>query len=56
MLLVWSEASAKSPRRAPGTVTSTLAVAPGPKLGKCQLVQLVSSASACVSAGSEGQP
>jgi hypothetical protein len=53
MLLVSSEASAKSPRRAPGTVTSTFAVAPGPRLGRSQLV---SSASVRVAAGSEGQP
>ena len=53
MLLVSSEASAKSPCRAPGTVTSTFAVAPGPRLGRSQLV---SSASVRVAAGSEGQP
>lgn len=37
ILLVSSEASAKSPRRAPGTVTSTLAVAPAALLrrGHC---------------------
>jgi hypothetical protein len=34
MLLVSSDASAKSPRRAPGTVTSTIAVALGPRLGR----------------------
>jgi hypothetical protein len=38
MLLVSSEASAKSPRRAPATVTSTFAVAPGPRLGRSQVV------------------
>lgn len=53
MLLLSSEASAKSPRRAPGTVTSTLAVAPGPRLGRSQLV---SSASVRVPTGSDGQP
>ncbi len=53
MLLVSSEASAKSPRRAPGTVTSMFAVAPGARLGRSQLV---SSASVRVPAGSDGQP
>jgi hypothetical protein len=38
MLLVWSEASAKSPRRAPVTVKSTLAVAQGRRLGRSQVV------------------
>lgn len=38
MLLVSSEASAKSPRRAPGTVTSMFAVAPRPSFGRSQLV------------------
>jgi hypothetical protein len=35
---VSSEASVKSLQRAPGTVTSTFAVAPGPRFGKSQLV------------------
>ena len=38
MLLVSSEASAKSPRRAPGIVTSMLAIAAGPSLGRSQMV------------------
>lgn len=38
MLLVSSDASAKSPRRAPGTVTSTFAVAPRLSFGRSQLV------------------
>ena len=44
-LLVSSEASAKSPRRAPGTVTSMLAVAPAARLGRSHVVS-----SACVRA------
>ncbi len=36
MLLVSSEASGKSPRRAPGRVTSTFAVAPAARLGRSQ--------------------
>ena len=52
ILLVSSDASAKSPRRAPGTVTSTLAVAPGPRLGRSLLVF---SVSVRVPAGSKGQ-
>jgi len=42
MLLVSSDASAKSPRRAPGTVTSTLAVAPSARLGRSQIVSSAS--------------
>jgi hypothetical protein len=38
MLLVSSEASAKSPRRAPGTVRSMFAVAPAARLGRSQVV------------------
>ncbi len=53
MLLVSSDASAKSPRRTLGTATSTLAVAPDARLGR---FQLVSSASVRAPAGSEGQP
>lgn len=53
MRLVAGDASAKSPCRAPGTVTSALAVAPGPTLGRSQLV---SRASVRVPAGSDGQP
>ena len=53
MLLVSSDASAESPRRAPGTVTSMFAVAPGPRLGRSQQA---SNASARVPAGGEGHP
>jgi hypothetical protein len=52
-LLVSSDAPAKFPLRAPGTVTSTFAVAPGLSFGRSQVV---SSASARVPAGSDGQP
>jgi hypothetical protein len=55
MLLVSSDASAKSPRRTLGTATSTLAVAPDARLGRSQLVSS-SSASVRAPAGSEGQP
>ena len=47
-----SEASAKSPRRGPKTVTSTSAVAPGVRLGSSQLV---SRDNVSVPAGSDGQ-
>ncbi len=52
MLLVSNEAPAKSPRRAPGIITSTLAVAPGPSPGWSQLV---SSAVVRLPAGTDGQ-
>jgi hypothetical protein len=52
MLLVSSEASAKSPRRAPGTVTSMFAVEPAVRLGRSQVV---SSAKLRVPIGTEGQ-
>jgi hypothetical protein len=55
MLLVSSDASAKSPRRTLGTATSTLAVAPDARLGRSQLVSS-SSASVRAPARSEGQP
>jgi len=53
MLLVSSEASAKSPLRAPGAVTSMFAVTPGPRLGR---PQVVSSARLRVPTGTAGQP
>jgi hypothetical protein len=46
MLLVSRDASAKSPRRAPGTVTSAFATAPGPRFGRSQLMPLACPASA----------
>jgi hypothetical protein len=52
-LLVSGDASAKSPRRATGAVKSRLPVAPGPRLGRSQLV---SSASVRVPVGDDGQP
>ena len=53
MLLVSSEASAKSPHRAPGTVTSALVVAPGGMLGRSQLAEYIS---VLPPAGSAGPP
>jgi hypothetical protein len=40
MLMVSSDASAKSPRRAPVTVMSAFATAPGPRFGRSQLMPL----------------
>ena len=53
MLLVSSDTSTKSSRRAPGIVTSTLAVAPAARFGGSRVV---SSASVRAPAGREGQP
>jgi hypothetical protein len=53
MLLVSSEASAKSPRRAPATVTSMFAAAPAVRLGRSQVA---SSARLRVPTGTAGQP
>lgn len=53
MLPVSRDASAKSLRRAPLTMTSTFAVAPGLRLGRSRLV---SSANVRVPPGSDGQP
>lgn len=52
MLLASSEASAKSPRRAPATVTSMFSVAPAVRLGRSQVV---SSAGLRVPTGTAGQ-
>ena len=56
MQLVSSEASATSPRRAPGTVTSMLAVAPGPRLGRSQVVSSARRAPPPPGAGSPAAP
>jgi hypothetical protein len=53
ILLLSSDASAKSPRRAPGIGTSMFAIELAVRLGRSQVV---SSTSASVPAGSNEQP